>query len=77
MRRTGCATNCGTDRGDRGLIAYGFAHLPASFSSVSLVLQPVLAALYAWAILGEGMDAMQTAGGVIVLAGIWLARRGS
>ena len=61
----------------QSLIAYGFAHLPASFSSVSLLLQPVLAALYAWVILGEGMGAVQMAGGVIVLAGIWLARRGS
>ena len=61
----------------QSLIAYGFAHLPASFSSVSLLFQPVLAALYAWAILGEGMGAVQMAGGAIVLAGIWLARRGS
>ena len=61
----------------QSLIAYGFAHLPASFSSVSLLLQPVLAAIYAWAILGEGMAAAQMAGGAIVLAGIWLARRGS
>ena len=61
----------------QSLIAYGFAHLPASFSSVSLLLQPVLAAIYAWAILGEGMGAAQMAGGVVVLAGIWLARRGS
>jgi drug/metabolite transporter (DMT)-like permease len=61
----------------QSLIAYGFAHLPASFSSVSLLLQPVLAAVYAWAILGEGMGAVQMAGGAIVLAGIWLARRGS
>ena len=41
----------------QSLIAVGFAHLPASFSSVSLLPQPVLAALYAWAILGEGIDA--------------------
>ena len=61
----------------QSLIAFGFAHLPASFSSVSLLLQPVLAALYAWAILGEGMGALQMAGGAIVLAGIYLARRGS
>jgi len=61
----------------QSLIAYGFAHLPASFSSVTLLLQPVLAALYAWAILGEGMGAVQMAGAAVVLAGIWLARRGS
>ncbi len=61
----------------QSLIAFGFARLPASFSSVSLLLQPVLAAVYAWVILGEGMGAVQMAGGAIVLAGIYLARRGS
>jgi drug/metabolite transporter (DMT)-like permease len=61
----------------QSLIAFGFAHLPASFSSVSLLLQPVLAAVYAWAILGESMGAAQLAGGAIVLAGIYLARRES
>jgi drug/metabolite transporter (DMT)-like permease len=59
----------------QSLIAFGFAHLPASLSSVSLLLQPVLAALYAWVILGEPMSAVQMAGGAIVLAGIHLARR--
>ena len=57
------------------LIAYAMAHLPASLSSLSLLIQPVLAAVYAMAILGEGMGAMQVAGGAIVLAGIYLARR--
>ncbi|MHB8667197.1 MAG: DMT family transporter [Burkholderiales bacterium] len=61
----------------QSLIAYGFAHLPASFSSVSLLLQPVLAALYAWVLLGEGMAPLQLLGGLVVLAGIYLARRGS
>ena len=61
----------------QGLIAYAFAHLPASLSSVSLLIQPVVAALAAWAIFGEAVGAAQLAGGAIVLAGIWLARRGS
>lgn len=61
----------------QSLIAYGFAHLPASFSSVSLLLQPVLAAVYAWVLLGEGMGPVQMAGGVVVLLGIYLAKRGS
>jgi len=61
----------------QSLIAYGFAHLPASFSSVSLLLQPVLAALYAWALLGEAVAPTQMLGGLVVLAGIYLARRGS
>jgi len=61
----------------QSLIAYGFAHLPASFSSVSLLLQPVLAAVYAWVLLGEGMGPLQIAGGAVVLLGIYLAKRGS
>jgi drug/metabolite transporter (DMT)-like permease len=61
----------------QSLIAFGFAHLPASLSSVSLLLQPLLAALYAWLILGEGMGGTQMLGGAIILAGIYLARRGS
>jgi len=61
----------------QSLIAYGFAHLPATFSSVSLLLQPVLAAVYAWALLGEAVSPAQMLGGLVVLAGIYLARRGS
>jgi drug/metabolite transporter (DMT)-like permease len=61
----------------QSLIAYGFAHLPAAFSSVSLLLQPVLAAIYAWALLGETVGPTQMLGGLVVLAGIYLARRGS
>jgi drug/metabolite transporter (DMT)-like permease len=61
----------------QGLIAYAFAHLPASLSSVSLLIQPVMAALFAWALFGEAIGIFQFAGGAIVLAGIWLARKGS
>ena len=61
----------------QSLIAYGFAHLPASFSSVSLLMQPVLAAVYAWLLLNEPMGLNQIAGGAIVLFGIYLAKRGS
>lgn len=61
--------------GGQGLIAYGFAHLPASFSSVSLLVQPVAAALFAWLLLSEPFGAQQAAGGAIVLAGILLCRR--
>lgn len=61
----------------QSLIALGIARLSASFSSVSLLLQPVLAAVYAWSILGEAMGPVQMAGGVIVLCGIYLAKRTS
>ena len=61
----------------QGLIAYALAHLPAAFSSVSLLLQPVMAALFAWLLLGEPLGTLQLAGGLVVLAGIYVARRGS
>jgi len=61
----------------QGLIAYAFAHLPASLSSVSLLIQPVVAALAAWAIFGEAVGPAQLVGGAIVLAGIWVAKRAS
>jgi drug/metabolite transporter (DMT)-like permease len=61
----------------QGLIAYALAHLPAAFSSVGLLLQPVVAALFAWLLLAEPLAALQMAGGLVVLAGIYLARRGS
>lgn len=59
----------------QSLIAYAFARLPAAMSSVSLVLQPVLAAVFAWILLGESMTPLQMAGGVVVLIGIVLAKR--
>ena len=61
----------------QGLIAYALAHLPAAFSAVTLLLQPVLAALFAWTLLGESLVPLQILGGAIVLAGIYLARKGS
>jgi drug/metabolite transporter (DMT)-like permease len=61
----------------QGLIAYALAHLPATFSSVGLLLQPVIAAFFAWVVLAEPLVPLQIAGGVVVLVGIYLARRGS
>ena len=62
--------------GGQGLIAYALAHLPAAFSAVGLLLQPVLAAAFAWALLAEPLGAVQCAGGAVVLFGIYLAHRG-
>jgi drug/metabolite transporter (DMT)-like permease len=61
----------------QGLIAYSLAHLPAALSSVSLLFQPVMAALFGWLVLGEALAPLQIAGGAIVLAGIYAARRGA
>jgi drug/metabolite transporter (DMT)-like permease len=60
----------------QSLITYALGWLPAAFSSLTLLIQPVIAAVIAWVLLGEGLSASQIAGGLIVLAGIVLARRG-
>jgi drug/metabolite transporter (DMT)-like permease len=59
----------------QSLIAYAMAHLPGTFSSVGLLWQPVAAALFAWVLIGETVGALQFAGGLLVLAGIAIARR--
>ncbi len=61
--------------GGQSLIAYALAWLPASFSSLTLLLQPAIAAGLAWVFLGEALTPMQCLGGAIILAGIWTARR--
>lgn len=62
--------------GGQSLITYALAWLPATFSSLTLLIQPVVAALLAWLLLHEPLSASQIAGGLIVIAGIFLARRG-
>lgn len=56
--------------GGQSLIAYGFGHLPASFSSVSLLWQPFVAAVAAWVWLQEPLGLLQAASGVVILLGI-------
>ena len=57
----------------QSLIAYAMVHLPATFSSVGLLLQPVIAAALAWVLLGETLTALAIFGGVLVLIGIRMA----
>ncbi|MBI2296411.1 MAG: DMT family transporter [Betaproteobacteria bacterium] len=59
----------------QSLIAWAMAHLPATFSSVGLLLQPVMAAWFAWVLLGETLGWIEIAGGVVVLIGIFIAHQ--
>jgi len=61
--------------GGQGLITFSLAWLPATFSSLTLLIQPVVAAVLARLVLGEPLGVSQIAGGSIVIAGILLARR--
>ena len=54
----------------QSLIAYAMAHLPATFSSVGLLFQPIMATLFAWILLGETVSTLQLVGGFTVLVGI-------
>lgn len=63
--------------GGQSIIAYAFAHLPASLSSVSLLIQPLTAAVAAWLIFQEAMFPLQVLGAALLLWGIYLAKKGS
>jgi drug/metabolite transporter (DMT)-like permease len=59
----------------QGLIAYALGHVPASFSALVILIEPLTAAILGWIWLGEALGVLQAIGGVIVLAGITVARR--
>lgn len=63
--------------GGQGLITYALAHLKASFSSVGLLLQPMLAAILAWVLFKETLTPFQATGGVLLLSGILTAKKAS
>lgn len=63
--------------GGQSLIAFALARLPAALSSVSLLLQPAVAAVLAWILLAEPLGPWQMSGALVILGGIYLARRGS
>ena len=56
-------------------IGYALGHLPASVVSPTLIGQPVVTAILAIPLLGEGLRAEQWLGGLVVLVGIYLVHR--
>jgi drug/metabolite transporter (DMT)-like permease len=52
------------------LVAYALGHMSVTISSIVLLAQAPLTALFAWPALGERIRASQAAGGALVLAGI-------
>jgi len=61
----------------QGFLAYALGHLPASFSSLVVLLEPVAAAILGWLILFEAISLQQGIGGAIILTGVIIARRAS
>jgi drug/metabolite transporter (DMT)-like permease len=60
--------------GGQGLLAIALGRLPATFSSLVIFLEAVVAAVCAWALLGEALAHVQILGGALILSGIWVAR---
>jgi drug/metabolite transporter (DMT)-like permease len=58
----------------QGLLAFALGTLPAPFSSLVIFLEAIAAALFAWVVLHETLEPMQWLGGVLILAGIFIAR---
>ncbi|WP_112488068.1 DMT family transporter [Thiomonas sp. X19] len=62
--------------GGQVVIAYAVRRLNPALSSVGLLVQPAMAVVYAWVLLGQALAGWQIAGAALVLVGIYLARRG-
>lgn len=61
--------------GGQGLIAYALARLPAALSSITLLVQPVIATVLGGWLFHEYLSPVEFAGAVVILAGIVIARR--
>jgi drug/metabolite transporter (DMT)-like permease len=57
------------------LYAAALVALPGSVAMLLAMLEPVLAAGLAWAVLGEALSPVQLAGGALILAAIALTAR--
>jgi drug/metabolite transporter (DMT)-like permease len=60
--------------GGQGLLSVALGRLPATFSSLVIFLEAVAAAVFAALLLGEPISSLQAIGGVLIMAGIYIAR---
>ncbi len=61
----------------QGGVAWALGRLPTSVTAVTILIQPVVAALLGWWIFAEALTPVQAIGGVLVLIGVVLAQRAS
>ncbi len=59
----------------QGGMAICLGHLPPLFSSTLILLQPVIAAIYAFIIFNERLSFMEISGMIVIIAGIAVAKR--
>jgi drug/metabolite transporter (DMT)-like permease len=60
--------------GGQGAIAWAMGRLPPATASVVVLVQPVVAALLAWAVFQEPVTPLQALGGAVALGGVVLAQ---
>jgi drug/metabolite transporter (DMT)-like permease len=60
--------------GGQGLLSIALGRLPAAFSSLVIFLEAIAAAGFAYLMLGEPLTGAQAAGGLLIMAGIFVAR---
>jgi drug/metabolite transporter (DMT)-like permease len=58
----------------QGSIAWALARVPTALASVTVLVQPVVAAVLGWAIFSEAVVPMQALGAAVLLAGVILAQ---
>lgn len=58
----------------QGGVAWALGRLPAALTAVTVLIQPVVAALLGWGLFAETMTPVQLLGGAAVLAGVVLAQ---
>ena len=61
----------------QGGVAWALGKLPASVTAVTILIQPIVAALLGWLVFGETLSPVQALGGALVLAAIVLAQLSS
>ncbi len=61
--------------GGQGLLALSLKYLSASLSSVLVLMQPAIAAFYAWHLFDERLAYLEFAGIAVCLAGLYVATR--
>jgi len=60
----------------QGLLVYALRHFPPLMIGIALLIQPVVGAVYGWAIFGEALTALDLVGMALVGAALVIARAG-
>lgn len=59
-----------------GLVVYSMKHFTSSFISLTLLLDPIIAAILAWILFAENLSLFNLVGFAVIMQGIYLAKTG-